>query len=459
MIRHIIFVFILAMLCIGCYQTPKVGYTYFGGKIIHPKDSIVVLISTKDFRDTLKLSSDHTFMKKYENFDGGLYYFNHGNEYQYVFIEAHDSLLLRLNTWDFDESLVFSGKNAETNNLLVETFLAYERNEWNISRREMANVNEFMAKMDTMLAEKKEILTNYQRTHTSTSTGFLEIYRIALTFPIYTELERYMIAHYMKFKSDSLKHKLLKYRNDIQLGRDSLLYYRPYYDYVRRKMYNEATLKGYARESEDFVIHLLNGIDKEVNDEKIKNKILYEIVKFNFMKRGKNNDYQKVFVNYFKLSSDLEHKKEMQRLIQDINYMNEQEKLPNFKVEVAATGDWVAIRDFLPQKHTIICLGNSTYFSTRSVSSHFNYLFKNYPEVNFMLIHQNKRNTATYIEEIDRKYQYKLVANSKAYKFLTSNFPRLIIVNKNKVIENAFSSIFAVDLEQQIKAMLRENKD
>ena len=56
-----------------------------------------------------------------------MYYFRHGNENQYIYLEPQDSLMLRLNTWDFDESIVFAGKGAERNNILIDCFLQEER--------------------------------------------------------------------------------------------------------------------------------------------------------------------------------------------------------------------------------------------------------------------------------------------------------------------------------------------
>ena len=41
-------------------------------------------------------------------------------------LQEGDSILIRLNTKEFDESLVFSGQGSEINNFLIEMFLAHE---------------------------------------------------------------------------------------------------------------------------------------------------------------------------------------------------------------------------------------------------------------------------------------------------------------------------------------------
>lgn len=451
MIKRLVPFSIFVSLLIGCDKPVKNKFTYFGGKIIHPKDSIVLLTNSEGFRDTLKLTKENTFMGKYENFNGGLYYFRHGNEHQYAYIQPNDSLIFRLNTWDFDESLVFSGKGADMNNLLMEAFLKHEEEDRLVKIECKAKTDVFVSKMDSILDKKKELLANFKQENQLAPKEFIDIYNVALTYPVYSSLEKFTINNCTRFESDSVKNNILKHREEIQLGRDSLMFYGPYYSYVTDKMYGEAVLKGYKEDSEDFVIDLLQNFDKEIKDEKIKNSILYRTVAYNFIKRVKNNENKKVFFNYFKLSTDIEDKKEIQRLINDINYIEDQKNLPEFKVE-APTGNWVDITDLLQKKNTVIYFNNSKYFSDDMISSRFNFLKKTYPKVNFIIIQQNK-NKKSFVKGIDIKYQYKLMEGSKAYDFLTSNFPRLIIVDKFGVVKNKFSSLFAFDIEGQLKGL------
>ncbi|CAM1368325.1 hypothetical protein [Tenacibaculum xiamenense] len=455
MIKRLVPLIIIISFLIGCNTNSKIEYTYFGGKIIHPKDSIVILTGNNGFRDTLELCSDNTFMGQYRNFKSGLYYFKHGVEHQYAYIEAKDSLIFRLNTWDFDESLVFSGKNAENNNLLIEAFLQSEEDELIINKEARSSTEGFINTMDYLLSLKKDALEEYKINNKNASNEFLDIYEIALTFPIYSGLEKYAINNCTRFKSDTIKSKLLKHRKNIQLGRDSLLFYGPYYTYVIEKMYSEAMLKGYTEESEEFVIDILNSINEEVNDEKIKNTILYRTIAYNFMKRKKENNYQKAFFNYFKYSSDIENKKEIQRLINDVKYLGSEEKLPNFLME-APTGNWLSVKEVIKRKKSIVFFNNSEYFSDHSVSKRFNFLKKQFPEINFVLIQQNKGNSDRYVKGIDIKYQYKLIEESKAHNFLTSEFPRLMVVNRKGIVLNDFSSIFAFDIESQIEDLLKK---
>ena len=77
--------------------------------------------------DTLTLKKDNSFLGKLDISNKGLYYFTHGSENQYIYLEPKDSLMLRLNTWYFDVSIVYAGKGAERNNMLIDCFLENEK--------------------------------------------------------------------------------------------------------------------------------------------------------------------------------------------------------------------------------------------------------------------------------------------------------------------------------------------
>ena len=129
MIKNLLHIILLITITafVGCTSNSKNTATYFGGKIINPKSKYVVLFSMEKVIDTLFLNKDNRFLGKLENANEGLYYFAHGNENQFIYLEQQDSLMLRLNTWDFDESIVYAGKGAERNNILIDCFLQEER--------------------------------------------------------------------------------------------------------------------------------------------------------------------------------------------------------------------------------------------------------------------------------------------------------------------------------------------
>ena len=148
---------LLLVLFIGCNETKTPKSTYFGGRIINPKCSYVTLSDNYSFNDTIYLKKDNSFSGSYKKFKKGLYVFGHGPEHQYVYLEPKDSILFRLNTWGFDESLVFSGKNAERNNVLIESFLQAEQDEKNFSKFQNLTQQDFLKKIDSVKNIKQNI--------------------------------------------------------------------------------------------------------------------------------------------------------------------------------------------------------------------------------------------------------------------------------------------------------------
>ena len=86
--------------------------TYIGGQIINPKMDYVLLSHHDKRLDTIRLNTGGAFDFQCENLQTNLYIVKHG-ELQYIFIEPGDSIMFRLNTVGFDESLAFSGRGAE----------------------------------------------------------------------------------------------------------------------------------------------------------------------------------------------------------------------------------------------------------------------------------------------------------------------------------------------------------
>ena len=117
---------ILSIMATSCVNKVPIDRTYFGGKIINPKSDNVVLYKNEIAIDTFFLDKNNSFLGEIPTLHEGLYNFKHGNEKQYIYLNPKDSLLIRLNTWNFDETLVFSGIGAERNNLLIDSFLESE---------------------------------------------------------------------------------------------------------------------------------------------------------------------------------------------------------------------------------------------------------------------------------------------------------------------------------------------
>lgn len=447
---------LILVIFIGCNNSDKPKSTYFGGKIINPKCSYVTLSDNYNFNDTIFLNKDNTFLGSYKNFKEGLYFFEHGPEHQYVYIEPNDSLLFRLNTWDFDESLVFSGTNADRNNELIESFLQSEYDDKKASKLYSLSQKDFLKKIDSIKNLRESNFENYKDRTNEESEDFLKILDIAMLYPVYTRLEKYASHNFTKKESEKLINSYFDYRKNIKSDRDSLMFFGPYYRFIIEKLYNDVYEKNVKNGNFDnFTIDLLENIDSKISSEEIKNKLLYNTLVGHFFKEPNSVSKSQAFFTFFKLNTNIEHKKNVQRLANDLKLLNTGEKLPSFNL-VDATGELKDIYKITKNKTSVILFKNYKHASDQWVSSRINYLIKNNPKVEFVVVNlcdSSKR----YTKNINIKYQYKLPEQSNVCNFSSSKFPRVVLVNKNGIIQNGYTSLSSKDIDLQINNLQKNN--
>jgi hypothetical protein len=142
--RYILLNVLFSLLLISCEESSDktLSKTYFGGKIINPTSEIIQIIGLTSEKDTIevKLDKGNSFHLELEGITSNFINYIHGLEEQNVFIEPGDSIIFRLNTKEFDESLVYTGKGSEINNYLVKKFLKEE--EQNISLLKLYSLSE-----------------------------------------------------------------------------------------------------------------------------------------------------------------------------------------------------------------------------------------------------------------------------------------------------------------------------
>jgi len=142
---------LLSILFLSC-NTEK--STYFSGKIIKPTNNEITLLKDDLVIKSLPINNDGTFISSIDIKEDGLYNFIHLPEFQYLIINKGDSLSLRLNSLDFDESLVFSGTGSEKNNFLIDVFLDHELEENFIRSNYNTSGIEFYELIDSLLKNK-----------------------------------------------------------------------------------------------------------------------------------------------------------------------------------------------------------------------------------------------------------------------------------------------------------------
>ncbi|QTD37392.1 hypothetical protein JL193_15060 [Polaribacter batillariae] len=458
MIKKTLHILLIFVTFIGCTDNNKNAKTFFGGKIINPKSRYVVLYALDKVIDTLYLDSRNKFIKDYKNLNEGLYYFIHGIENQYIYLEPKDSLMLRLNTWDFDESLVFTGKGAERNNILIDCFLEDENDNRFFYSLNKLKSSDYKKKIDSVLNQKLLTYQTYVDEHPNETAGFRKVLKTALTFPIYSRLERYPIEH-LKYKAlndfPKVEASFYDYRNKIDLNNDSLMYYTPYAEYIRNYLYNYTFSLGHKpmkqHYSSKFTVDLLKTINSKISSKESKNAFLKRTVLDHFYKKSSCDVNEEAFAIFSKYSTNKKDKKIIERLLEDSKKFNEGDQIKGFAI-FDFTNHPIKIEKIIKNKNTVLFFWNPEYASKDYITSRIKYFKHNFPELQYLIV-KIDGNDKDRIEKLDIKEQYYINESSKANSFLTSKMPRTILINKNGIVENGYASISSPKIYNQLKKL------
>jgi hypothetical protein len=446
---------VIQILCIttliSCGSGEKSTKTYFGGKIINPKSNQVVLFSMDKAIDTFLLDDHHKFIGEIKNAKEGLYYFVHGNENQHIYIEPKDSLMLRLNTWDFDESLVFAGKGAERNNILVDCFLEEEKDKKLFYDFNKLEPKDFKKKADSLLNVKLNTYNDYVLNHPKETDGFKDVLKVAITYPVYSRIERYPII-YAKYSEEgnfpNTSEDFYAFRENIDINKESMIYFPPYSKYIRNYVYNETYSLGYApmkrNYSSKFTLDLLNVIDNKIEASKTKNAFLKQTLISHFYNKSSDNLNLEAFEIFLKSSTNKEDKTQIQNLLNDSKVISLGKDLPSFDITDYTDADH-SVHHVIKNKNAFLLFWNPKYVSKNYLASRINYLSNNYPNIVFHIIKTDGNNDNN-IEQLDIKHQFYIDEDNLAQTFLSSKMTRAILINKKGEVVNGFASIYSNNL-------------
>jgi len=457
--KHIIQSFILIII-ISCSTINKEqNLTYFGGEIINPKDKFVLLLKDDTIIDTLQLNSQNRFIAQYENFSEGLYTFKHGIEFQYIYIQPLDSVLVRLNTWDFDESIVFSGKGGSKNEFLINLFLQNEKEDMAMYQYFSLNEINFSAKIDSLMQERNSIYNEFSKAEENISAGFEKLTNSAIHYPLYRLKEIY--PYYYK-KAHNLKefpivnNDFYNFRNDVNLNEADLVSFYPYQNYVVSYLYNLSyQLIEKDSTKNNLTINILNSIVDNIKLEEFKNTLLKRIVVNDFLKSESSCTIHEPTLNLF-LShcTNNEYVNQVKCLVNDSKSIENEKPLLSFNIQ-SSEAEIQDINEIIKNKNTVIYFWSTEFMSTEYLVNRIKYLKNQYPSILFIGVNIqssfNEIKTEPHLKKLEIQQQFKLTKDSAAHSFLTSNYPRVILVNNQGIVKNGFTYLDSKKLNAELK--------
>lgn len=448
------------------------GVAYLGGEIINPSTNYVVLLKANSVIDTLPLNAKNRFLYKFNDLAPGLYTFSHGGEIQMVLLEPMDSIMFRLNTKEFDESIVFTGIGAKKNNYLMNLYLAGEEEDRTVMGFSGLAPKDFELKLDSIRTYKLKQLQTFISKQ-NTSQLFYDLAESNIDYDYYLSKETYPFINYTNSERKtfaSLPDDFYSYRDKIDYNDLTLVDYFPYSSFLKHHFENLALAEHfkhsndtvYRKQSLDFNLTRLQLIDSLMTNENIKNSLLISAV-IEFISNNKEVEtYNTILESYIGKSTNTRHKEYINNLISSLINLKPGNVLPSVKVFDVKNNE-LNLSAVLGNKPSVIFFWSQNSMKLVEKShKKINELKDKYPEVNFIGINANNDNKILWKNTLEKYHldvsREFLLKDPKEARQTLAIFPisKVIIVNRNGFIENSHTNLFSVNFEEELLGTINQ---
>ncbi len=434
---------------------------YFGGEIINPQSPFVLFMKDGKVLDTLFLDKKNRFYKKFDSLTPGLYTFKCEPEYQYIYFEKNDSLMIRLNAFDFDNSLAFCGRGEDKNNFLIDLYLRNDRDKDRLFEAIDYNLGDFEHLIDSSYNSKKAFYLK-RRAQVGWGSGFDSVAKASLDFNHYMKKEIYPFAHQFKTGEQvyqNLPKNYYSYRKSLHYNNKDLTNFSPFIKYVSALLSNITFTKNGGKFNDDSLdnnILKLNIADTLVKDQRIKNVILNNIA-YMYLLEDQNMYNNKKFIDrYLELSTDKEQQKEVREISEAVQKLVIGKHLPKVSL-IDQQNKTVPVEELTQNKETVV------FFWTTNAESHLKSshgkiaeLKKRFPNVNFVAININdsEENWRKALKgfQLDQINEYKSTDFSDIKKeWVITKVHRVIVLNPDGTIKNGFANLFDINFYKNLE--------
>ena len=440
--------------------------TYLGGQIINPVQSYVLLRKGEIVTDSIPLDRRNRFLYKFEDFQPGLYRLEHG-EHQLVHIEEGDSILIRVNTKDFDESLSFSGYGSDKSSFILDMYLHWESENETIKNKYQKNPKNFQKTLDSMAIIHKEELDRFLLDK-DYSDEFIEIASAVSQFDNYQRKEWYPFAHYGKDKIsfiDSLPENFYSFRESVNVNNPNLEELYSFRRYLSSYINNLTYLRygkqhDYNRTSYIHNHHQIAVIDSLITNKELKERLLSQMSRIFIANSNNLTEVDKLFDEIKKVSTSEKTIASVNALYDNNRSMQAGNMIPDVMIVGADSGmNTLSSRITKP---TVL------YFWSYLRMAHMDNshakaseLQRKYPEFNFIAINVNTEHNKWMLHlkknNFDESKEYRLSKPEQARKQLVLNdINKTIVLDKNGTILNSHANLHNSKFENELLAYLNQ---
>lgn len=466
--------FLITTLFLGCNSDSKTeDRAYFGGEIINPNNNYITLYSNATERDTIYLDKNNRFIYKIDNLKSGLYSFTHGGEYQTFLVEPNDSILFRLNTNDFDESLVYTGKGSKKNNYLIKAFLNNEIENKTLSKRKHLEPEAYQKHINKLKAQRLENLERFIASHES-SALFKKIAESGINYNYYAYKEMYPFGYFgnnklIHFKD--LPEGFYDYRSQVDFNDENLSAMYAYNRFLLwhfqnialQKYYSDGSHQTFDRHALNYNLDKLELIDSIIENKTIKNYVLMHTTR-EFIFNSSNAAKSKSMLDaYLDLSTDEDNNEYLKNLVEATINLYPGNKIPEIEI-VDFNNEVLKLHSVIKQPTVIYCWSSNFKMSYRNNHFMMKNLKTQYPEMDFIAININDMNSSSWKKTLnllkyptENEYMFKN-PNEAVKTFAIAYSQKVLVVDKHGKIVKANADLFSNSIKNHIEVALSSNE-
>lgn len=445
--RVSIFLVLIALFC-SCDSRNK-NSTKIGGQIISPLSDKITLLKDGKVIDSIFLSPNGKFKYEFDLTDEGVFFFRHQQETQMLYLKPGDSLVMRINTVEFDESLTFGGDSSKENNFLIDHFLENEKNNQLILSYYKIDPSEFITKSDSILNERLKSLEKLEQQENLTPL-FKDIAFKTISVEYFDMRERYafLIRKYFPEKATLINDSYFAYRTKVDFDDKSMMNHFGYLRFLDNYFKNQSTMDCPPITEDRYCWNLNSYHNLKKRITLVLDKLDDEVLKFRFFNRFISREII--------LATTEEDIKDALEVAKSLNFTEDKReyltRLANFQTTFLVNknighlklhdlnGESVQINEVLQGKPSVIHVWSSNspnFYNARF--SQIKDLEKKYPEVNFIGINIDFKNPNAW---------KKVVSNLE----LNSNQFQVIGQDHNKdLYANYLNKVLFIDADATVK--------
>lgn len=463
----------MTLLFIGCeggVSQERARFTSIGGEIVNPTTRYLILKRGNKVIDTIPLGADNKFHYQIENPEQGLYIVKHPPETQNLYIYPGDSLLFRVNTLAFDESIHFSGIGSKRNNHMKEMFLLDENNTDLILSYYKTNPEVFAKKTDSIYSERLRKLEEMSQKG-NYPDDFVQLAQKVIQYESYDLRERYLYLIHKYYKSyvKEIPDSFTDYREVVDFNEKTLQCHPAYQRFIDDYLINKS-LQWCAKSGNDY-----NDCSSLTNNENVLFRIR-EAAKLLKLPELQNHFLTKLGVQGVAMANNREQMIAVLDLLEKLNYnekdLQDLRQMANIQLAyipgttlgtarlIDIEGEQVTL-DRVVNKPTIIFLWSLFNRNHQKDHETIRDLRRKYPEINFVGVNVDAGETADWKKAVQEngyniEREFKLGQTQINKKFFQYYLNKLLFLDASGKVVIGDAFINSPDLENRILEFLNK---